>query len=186
MSIAHQSARAGTTRSATCSRTEAKSVDAASRTGPLTSRNANRRSASGWSSMMSATLRRSLVHAHVQRARGGERLAPPPAPSLSQPQAGEPGHEVELARPGVADRDRLQADPVPPQVDLMRIDPLLDGIVPADVEADVVELHVAHRHELVVGEPCDVGKEGLEYEDAVVGESVGDVVEATHLSFSAE
>src|ERR1700757_5115830 len=42
----------------------------------------------------------------VRRARRGERLAVPVAPSLAQPHACEPRHQVELARCRGAERDR--------------------------------------------------------------------------------
>ncbi len=52
----------------------------------------------------SGRLRRSFVDGDVPRAVGGERLASPPRPPLSQPHPGLLGHVVELGRTGVPER----------------------------------------------------------------------------------
>src|SRR5215831_12781337 len=54
---------------------------------------------------------RLLPYRHMTRARGGERLPLPAGPPLAEPHAGDPRHEVELGRPGVAERREAVPQP---------------------------------------------------------------------------
>jgi hypothetical protein len=68
------------------------------------------------------------------RAGAGERPALPVTPALAQPQTRELRHQVELARPHVANLDRELLHAVRPDDDPLARDALVDRIVARDRE----------------------------------------------------
>jgi hypothetical protein len=93
--------------------------------------------------------RRSLVDADVAPAGSRVRLTTPTAPSLAQSKAGDTSHEVELRRVRQAQTDRADDHAVGADADVVLIEDLRDGVVPADVEDDVVDPDVLGVDELV-------------------------------------
>src|SRR6185369_9160103 len=61
-----------------------------------------------------------------------ERLAPPARPALHETHAGDPGHEVELGRPDVAERARRVLDLVADPREMVRDQPLRGDVVLVD------------------------------------------------------
>jgi hypothetical protein len=80
----------------------------------------------------------SLVDAYVAPTGDCVRLTVPASPSFAQPKAGEPGHEVELGRVGQAQADRPEDEAVAADVDVVLIEDLRHGVIPADVQHDMV------------------------------------------------
>jgi len=73
----------------------------------------------------------SLIDADVAPAVGGVRLAVPPSPSVAQSYAGDASHEVELGRVGHAHPDRMEDEAVGADLDMVLVEDLRDGVVPA-------------------------------------------------------
>jgi ABC transporter len=82
---------------------------------------------------------RSLVDADMAPTAGGVRLAVPAPPSFTQPETGDASHEVELGRVGQAQPDRAEDEPVGADADVVLVEDLRHGVVPADVQHDVVD-----------------------------------------------
>src|SRR5882724_10270376 len=82
------------------------------------------------------------------------------------------------SRSGVADLDRVHPDAVLVDDDLLGAHALGDRIVDAGLEIDLVGGEAGHAHALTVRESSQIRHEGLDHEDAVVGEVLGDPAEA--------
>src|SRR5207302_9957840 len=86
-------------------------------------------------------------------ARTRERLAVPAAPAPARPQAGDPGHQVELRRPDVAKRPRPVLElPVPLRV-VMRDQALMRDVVLVDADVLVAEVEDAQFLALQIRKP---------------------------------
>jgi hypothetical protein len=85
----------------------------------------------------------------VAPAGGSERLAVPTAPSPAQSKPADTSHEVEFGRVRQAQTDRADDHAVGADADVVLIEDLRDGVVPADVEDDVVDPDVLGVDELV-------------------------------------
>src|SRR5438477_4107557 len=116
-----------------------------------------------------------LVDGDVTRARGVEALLAPAAPTVPQPQAAEPRHEVELAGPAIAQLDGTERDVSVGQDDLLRGDPLGRQVVLACVQEDGARLQPLDPHALAMVEAAQVADEGFDNEHPAVRQGGGDV-----------
>jgi hypothetical protein len=66
-------------------------------------------------------------------------IAVPASPSFTQPEAGDASHEVELGRVGQAQPDRAEDEALGADTDVVLVEDLRHGIVPAGVQHDVVD-----------------------------------------------
>ena len=136
----------------------------ATRTGPFTGR----------------TPRRGVGSARVNSSR-----CQPPQRSLEL-EPGEPRHQVELAREGVAEVDRVEPRPRLRQHDVHAVDPLLERVVARGVEVHLRRADRVRLEALVPVEPGEVGDERLDQEHAALGEMRSGVREAPHLVLLGE
>jgi hypothetical protein len=91
----------------------------------------------------------------------------PVGPSLAKAQAREPRHEIELPDRGVADPDRVQADPALADDDMVALGALRDRIMGRYLEPDLVDTRFERRDTLTAVEPRHVRHECLDHEDAI-------------------
>ena len=103
-----------------------------------------------------------LVLASSDRSQSG--------PSLAKAQARDPRHEIELRDRGVADPDRVQADPALADDDVVALGALCDRVMHRDLEPDLVDTRFERRDTLTAVEPRHVRHECLDHEDAVGGQ----------------
>jgi hypothetical protein len=72
-------------------------------------------------------------------------------PPVTQPEAGDPSHQVELGRVGQAQPDRTEDEALGAEVDVVDIQDLGDRVIAADAQLDVVQLQLLDVDELVAG-----------------------------------
>ena len=126
-----------------------------------------------------SVLLRQLPDGDVLGALARERLAPPPRPALAQRHPGEARHQVELGRPHVAERHRVQLelavdDPVVVGDQALRRDVVL-------VEAEPRGVDVERADGLARRKPLELGDADLDHEAPARLEVRGDVAEARDL-----
>src|SRR6476620_530826 len=102
---------------------------------------------------MRASASTALVDRHVPQAPPVERLSGPAAVPLAQPEPGEAGHEVELARPDVAQGERAEADPVGADADVRLVHALGGPVEAPDLQPDAVRTDAARVDVLVDAVP---------------------------------
>ena len=112
-------------------------------------------------------------------ALAGEGLARPPVPALAQPQPGELGHQVELGRPHIPERDRPVLAAAVGDLDVVRAHRLRGDVV--DVERPLRRAHVERHHVLPGRQPPQLGHVNLDDEAAAGLQVSRDVAEARHL-----
>src|SRR3954463_7251738 len=112
------------------------------------------------------------VDRDVALAVGGEGLAVPATPPISEPEAGQPGHQIELCRPSQASPDGSEVRPGGVESHVVLVEDLGERVVGADVEfnrgwGDVLDRDVA------VGRGPRGGYRSLDQEHAVGVEMAG-------------
>jgi hypothetical protein len=91
-------------------------------------------------------------------------LLVPVAVASGQPEAGRPGHQVQLGRPGVPQRHRPQAHSLFIQRDDLGVHPLQHRVVPGHLDGRRVLRHLPGPDPLAPVEPGQVGDEALDDE----------------------
>src|SRR5262245_1037568 len=100
--------------------------------------------------------------------------AVPIAPPVTQAEAGELRHQVELRGPGIADLHRVEPDLLVPDHDVLALEPLAYGIVLGHFQPDPL---VRHRRDLeAASEVGALRDERLQHEGSAWREMRGDVL----------
>ncbi len=97
-------------------------------------------------------------------------------------ETGQLRHQVELGRPGVAEEDGTNGDPFARESNNARGDTLVDRIVDAGVDPDIVRTGPDCSKRSAVLEAAGVRHEALEAEESARFENCGDPLEAGDLS----
>src|SRR5262245_54790968 len=91
---------------------------------------------------------RARVDADVARTRRVERFAPPASPSVAQCESGDARHQVELGWLRQAQPDRVHEHTAAAYPEVVQVENLCDGVVPPNIDHDVVDFDALSVDEL--------------------------------------